>query len=259
MKHPSSPVSIIQGAPAILEAIGRGESLEKIYMLRTASGEKIGAIRQQARRAAIPISWVPAEKLRKLCRGFEGEALALGALVEYQDLESLISQVQNRGQIPLLALLDGVTDTRNLGAIGRSLYGCGGHGLILPTSSSAAITSDSVIASAHTLSQLPIARVPSVAQGIDLLRQHGIQVLASDRQGARPVHELDLRSPTCFILGSEDKGIGKESRRMADQLVHIPMGSDLDSFNVSVAAGMFFYETMMQRDFGLGRKPAEKV
>lgn len=243
---------LISGAECIIEAIEQGRSLEKVFLLRTATSPRVGALRQLCRRHAIPLSLVPPEKLEKLSRSSQREALAWVSLVDYVDLEGVIAGLRDRGENPLFALVDGITDVRNIGAIGRSLFGCGGQCLILPVSSSASLTSESLRASAHTLTSLSVSRMPSVAQSIDLLHQHGFQVLASDMRHARTVTELDLSRPTCFILGSEDKGIGKEARRLADHRVRIPMKGDLDSFNVSVAAGMFFYETMLQR---MGRGP----
>lgn len=250
MQSNKATTPLILGVDSIIEAIEQGRSLEKIFLLRTAGGAQVSTLRQLARRHSIPLSPVPREKLDRLHRSFQGEALAWVSWVNYQDLESVIDSLKKKGENPLFALVDGVTDVRNLGAIGRSLYGCGGQCLILPVSSSASLTAESIKASAQTLPSLALCRMPSVAQTIDLLRQQGIQVLASDLREARPVHQVDLRPPTCFILGSEDKGIGKEARRLSDQRVRLPMVGDLDSFNVSVAAGMFFYEAMRQRSGG---------
>jgi len=92
-----------------------------------------------------------------------------------------------------------------------------------------------------------LMRTPSVQQAIDVLQLNGIQILGTEMRGSIPVHEAQLKLPSCVVMGAEDKGISKEVLKRADQLIRIPMVQKFDSLNVSVAAGMIFYEAMRQR------------
>ena len=173
--------------------------------------------------------------------------VAWTSLLQYVDLQSAISHVVEQGQMPLFMLLDGLTDVRNIGAIARSALCCGAHGLILPTSSSASLTEDAIKTSAGALRKIMLCRVPSVPQAIDILRLNGIQVMGTQMQGSVPIYDADFTAPSCIVMGAEDTGISKDVLRRADQLIKIPMVTQFDSLNVSVAAGMILYEALRQR------------
>ena len=146
-----------------------------------------------------------------------------------------------------MVLLDGVTDVRNVGAIARSALCCGAQAIILPVSSSASLTEEALKASAGALENIILCRIPSTQQAIDVLSMNGIRVLGTQMQGSVAVHKTDLTAPTCIVMGAEDKGIGKDVIKRADELIHIPMTGDFDSLNVSVATGMVLYEAQRQR------------
>jgi 23S rRNA (guanosine2251-2'-O)-methyltransferase len=155
--------------------------------------------------------------------------------------------VVEQGEVPLFVMLDGITDIRNVGAISRSALCCGAHGLILPTSSSASLTEEAIKTSAGALNKILLCRIPSVPQAIDILRLNGIQVLGTQMKGSVPVFETNLTIPSCIVMGAEDTGISKDVLKRADYLIRIPMVTNFDSLNVSVATGMILYEALRQR------------
>jgi 23S rRNA (guanosine2251-2'-O)-methyltransferase len=238
---------LLIGRKPILEAIEQGTAIEKIFLLRTATGEEINTIKKLARERNIPISQVPVEKLDGMTRAQHQGIIAWTSLLQYVELQDAISLVVDQGQVPLFVLLDGVTDVRNVGAIARSAWCCGAQGLILPTSSSASLTEEAVKTSAGALNKIMLCRTPSVPQAIDVLRLNGIQVLGTAIQGSVPVYKADITIPSCIVMGAEDTGISKDVLRRADQLINIPMVQKFDSLNVSVATGMILYEAMRQR------------
>ena len=85
---------------------------------------------------------------------------------------------------------------------------------------------------------------------MDVLRLNGIQILGTQMKGSVPVYESDLTIPSVIVMGAEDTGISKEVLKRADQLIRIPMVTNFDSLNVSVAAGMILYEALRQRVVG---------
>lgn len=246
MKRKSS-LPLLVGRKPVLEALQEGTPLEKIFLLRSASGDEIMLIRQLAKQRHIPLSLVPQEKLDGLTKSRHQGVVAWGGLINYTDFQEALSFVVEQGQTPLFVLLDGVTDVRNTGAIARTALCCGAQGLILPVSSSASLTEEAIKTSAGALQKILLCRVPSVEQAIDILRLNGIQVLGTSLQASVPVYEANFNLPTCIVMGSEDKGISKDVIRRADQLIHIPMMQDFDSLNVSVATGMILYEAVRQR------------
>lgn len=246
MQRPSLPMLI--GRKPVLEAIEQGTTIEKLFMLRTATGPEITTIKQLAKERHIPISQVPVEKLNNLTKAQHQGVVAWTSLLEYTDLQAAISFVVDKGATPLFVMLDGVTDVRNVGAIARSAVCCGAQGLILPTSSSASLTEEAIKTSAGALNKIMLCRTPSVPQAIDTLRLNGIQVLGTQMKGSIPVYQADLILPSCIVMGAEDTGISNDVIRRADTLIRIPMASSFNSLNVSVAAGMILYEALRQRN-----------
>lgn len=231
----------------MIEALKGGTTIEKIFLLRTATGEEITSIRKLAKERNIPVSNVPEEKLKSMTQAMHQGVVAWTSLLNYIDLQDAISHVVDQGKVPLFILLDGVTDVRNVGAIARTALCCGAHGLILPTSSSASLTEEAVKTSAGALHKILLCRIPSVQQAVDVLRLNGLQVLGTQMKGSIPVYDTDMTIPSCIVMGAEDTGISKDVLKRADVLVHIPMAEEFDSLNVSVATGMMLYEAMRQR------------
>jgi len=246
-KKPRPSLPLLIGRKPVLEALEQGGSIEKIFLLRSATGEEISQIKQLARERNIPVSQVPVEKLNNLTKAQHQGIVAWTSLLEYIELQDAISFVTEQGLNPLFVLLDGVTDTRNVGAIARTALCCGAQGIILPTSNAASLTEDAIKTSAGALRNIMLCRIPSVQQAIDVLRLNGIQVLGTQMQGSIPVYESNLSIPSAIVMGAEDTGISKEVIRRADQLIRIPMMQEFDSLNVSVAAGMILYEALRQR------------
>jgi 23S rRNA (guanosine2251-2'-O)-methyltransferase len=238
---------LLIGRKPLLEALQQGTTIEKIFLLRSATGPEINTIKQLARDRNIPVSQVPVEKLNNLTKAQHQGVVAWTSLLQYTELQDAINYVVDQGQVPLFVLLDGLTDVRNVGAIARSAVCCGAQGIILPTSSSASLTEEAIKTSAGALRKILLCRIPSVQQAIDVLRLNGIAVLGTQMQGSVPVFETDMTIPSCIVMGAEDTGISKDVIRRADTLIRIPMATAFDSLNVSVATGMILYEAMRQR------------
>ncbi len=243
----SKPLRLIVGRNPVAEALATGVAIEKIFLLRSASGEDISTIKRLAAQLNIPLTQVPAEKLDRFTKSKHQGVIALAGLLQYTELQDGISHVVESGATPLLIMLDGVTDVRNIGAIARTAWCCGVQGLILPTSHAATLGEDAIKTSAGALNKIMLLRTPSAQQAMDVMRLNGIQILGTELRASIPVHEADFSAPTCIVMGAEDKGISKEVLKRADTLIHIPMATKFDSLNVSVATGMVLYEAMRQR------------
>ncbi len=238
---------LLIGRKPVLEALQQGATIEKLFLLRTASGPEINSIKQLARERNIPISQVPVEKLQGMTRAEHQGIIAWTSLLQYIDLQDAISHVVEKGEVPLFVLLDGVTDVRNVGAIARSALCCGAQGIILPTSHAASLTEEAIKTSAGALRKILLCRIPSVQQAMDVLKLNGLQVLGTQMKGSVPVYEVDLSIPSAIVMGAEDTGISRDVLKRADYLIKIPMVNEFDSLNVSVATGMILYEALRQR------------
>lgn len=239
---------LIIGRKPLIEALKEGAAIEKIFILQSATGEEVSQIRMQARDKNVAVSFVPVEKLDRLTKLNHQGVVAVAGLIEYRDLQDTIDMVIYNEQVPIIVVLDGITDTRNLGAIARSAYCYGAHALVVPISNNAAITEESIKTSAGALEKLPICRVASIQQAIDTIKANDIKTIVTAlHKNATPIHEIDFKEPVAIILGSEDKGVSNFVIKTADHLVKIPMSDQFDSLNVSVASGIIFYEAFQQR------------
>ena len=149
---------------------------------------------------------------------------------------------------PMVVLLDHVTDVRNVGAIARSAECAGVEGIIVPQHGSAALNDEAVKSSSGALMRVPVCREDNLKSVIHLARQSGWQICAATEKGATPYTEVDFRRPTILVMGSEDKGISNEVLKLCDQRAKLPMCGEVQSLNVSVAAGIFFYEALRQKN-----------
>jgi 23S rRNA (guanosine2251-2'-O)-methyltransferase len=248
---PTLPKSrLIIGRKPVTEALLAHKNIEKIFVQQTASGEEINQIKKLAREHNTPLASVPIEKLGRFTQANHQGVVAIAGLITYQSLQDVISLAFDQGEHPLIVVLDGITDTRNMGAIARSAWCYGAHALVVPTSNNAAITEESIKTSAGALEHIAICRIASVQQAIDTLRLNGIKTVATALQASETLTEATLNGPLAIVLGAEDKGVSEFVLKHADQLLRIPMSDKFDSLNVSVAAGVMLYEVHRQRTQG---------
>lgn len=238
---------LIYGRHPVITALESSEPVDKVYLQQGTRGEFEKEVRHLCRDREVPLTIIPKEKIQRMVRGNHQGVVAQLAAAAYQKVEDVLPLVYERGETPLFLLLDGVTDVRNLGAIARSAEVCGAHALIIPRKNSAGLTADAVKSSAGALSRLPVCREKSLVNTIDFLQQSGVSVVASDLAADDYLHQLDLSAPLCIVMGAEGEGISTGVARAADQRFKIPQAGTLNSFNVSVAAGILLYETMRRR------------
>jgi 23S rRNA (guanosine2251-2'-O)-methyltransferase len=149
---------------------------------------------------------------------------------------------------PLLAVLDRVTDPRNLGAVARSAEGAGATGIVVPAHGSAVVTPAVARASAGAVEHLPIAVVTNLARYLQEVKGGDLWVYgAAGEPTARSMWETDLTGGVAIVLGAEGKGLRPLVKRMCDALVSIPLTGVVESLNVSVAAAVLLYEARRQR------------
>jgi 23S rRNA (guanosine2251-2'-O)-methyltransferase len=148
---------------------------------------------------------------------------------------------------PLLAVLDRVTDPRNLGAVCRSAEGAGATGVIVPAHGSAVVTPAVARASAGAIEHLPIAVVTNLARYLEEIKGAQLWVYGAAGEAETSMWQADLAGGVALVFGAEGKGLRPLVRRSCDALVSIPLGGQVESLNVSVAAALLLYEARRQR------------
>ena len=243
----SKKESLIIGRQPLVEALQSGRIIDKILLQKNANGEVLSHIRALSKEYDIPVQLVPAEKLNFMTRANHQGVIALAALVVYQDLDAVLTEIEENGDVPLLIMLDGITDVRNIGAIARSAFCCGAQAIIIPDKGVGALNEEAMKSSAGALEHIHIIRVNSLIKAVDSLREKGIAVYTSEMKAEKKIFELPLSEPCCVIMGNEERGVQPYLAKAADSFFSIPMATNFDSFNVSVAAGIILYEAMKHR------------
>ncbi len=239
--------TLIVGRQEVIDAIQQGIQLERIYLVSTAHGEIIDELKTAALHAEVPINKVPVEKLNNFNVSNHQGCVAVKSKVQYQQLQDVISFVVEKGEAPLLLLLDGITDVRNIGALARTALCCGVHAIVIPEKGVGALNEDAIITSAGALEQIAVCRVNNLMKAVEVLHLNGIKIFASEMQAPKNIFDVEFKEPCAIVLGSEDKGIQQPLLKICDEQFKIPMQSNFESLNVSVAAGMILYEAMKQR------------
>ena len=238
---------MIFGIRAVIEAIDAGKVLDKVLLRRDMSSALGRELLLKLEGAQTQIQKVPVEKLNQFTDKNHQGVIAFISPIEFYPLENLVQSLYDEGKVPLLMMLDGVTDVRNFGAIARTCACAGVHALIIGTRGSAAINGDAVKASAGALHSLPVCKVENLQNALRYLRDSGLSIIAATEHTDKNYTEADMTLPTCIVMGSEEKGIYEENLKLCNEKVRIPMSGALESLNVSVAAGIFIYEAVRQR------------
>ncbi len=239
--------NIIAGRNPLIEAFKSGVTIDKILLYKGAVGENISEIKGLAKQYNVPIQYVPNEKLNSITNTTHQGVIAFKSAIAYQDLQQVIDWVNEKGEVPLFLILDGVTDIRNIGAIARTAVCCGAHAIIIPDKGVGALNEDAVKTSAGALEQINICRVNSLMKAVDDLHLNGIKVYASEMTATTKIFDMDWKEPVAIVMGGEEKGVYPALLKICDESFTIPMTGKFESLNVSVAAGMILYETLRQR------------
>ena len=239
--------TLVVGREAVIKALKEGVALERIYLQGTVHGELVDEIKRLAATALVPINKVPVEKLNNMNVSNHEGCIAQIAKVQYQDLQQIIDFVVEKGETPLLLILDGITDIRNIGGISRSAYSMGVNAIIIPDKGVGALNEDAILTSAGALENIAVCRVNSLMKTVDDLHLNGIKVYATEMKADKNISECNFTEPCAIIMGGEEKGVFPALLKIADDKCKIPMSGNFDSLNVSVATGIILYEVVRQR------------
>lgn len=236
----------IYGVHAVIEAIKSGKEIERVFLKR---GDKVRIkdLQRILSEKSIPFVFVPEAKLfREAGENHQG-VVAICSLIEYGVIEEIVAIAFERGENPLILILDGITDVRNLGAIARTAECMGVNAIVVPESGSAQINGEAIKISSGALNNIPICRTKSISLTIEYLLRTGIILVGASEKAETCVHKFDFCQPVAVIMGSEDNGLSHATIRKVTHLLKIPMVGATSSLNVSVACAMILYECARQR------------
>lgn len=240
--------SFVYGCHVVAAILRRAP--ERVLTVHVDAGRadaRLQALRDRALAQGLAI-----EECRKETLGrFVGEVPHQGVVARVRpsptlDEKSLL-RVLAEAHNPLLLVLDGVQDPRNLGACIRNADAAGAAAVVISRAGSADLTAVARKAASGAAEWLPLARVGNLSRVMGVMKEQGIWLLGADQDQGQPYHEADLARPVGLVLGSEGLGLRRLTREHCDGLVRIPMLGGVASLNVSVASGVLLYEAARQR------------
>lgn len=239
--------NLIFGMRAVIEALEAGKDIEKILIQKGLSNELYNQLRQTLSGQTVPIQFVPPEKLKRLTDKNHQGVIAYLTEINYYTADALLAEVFEKGNTPLVLILDRVTDVRNFGAIARGAECAGVDFIIIPSRGAAQINGDAIKTSAGALHRLKVCREDNLKTTLEFLKESGLQIVSCHEKTDALIYEADFTRPTAIIMGSEENGISQEYLKRSDKQVKIPMAGKIASLNVSVAAGIVLFEAVKQR------------
>lgn len=241
--------SRVEGRNPVLEALRSGRPLNKLYVEKGNDDPSLLRIAAMAREKNVPIQYLERYKLDTMSqtRIHQGVILEVAAQ-EYVEVEDILESAKEKNETPFILVLDGITDTNNLGSIIRSAECAGVHGIILPKRRSATLNATVAKVAAGALEYVPVARVTNLVQTLRDLKSEGIWIIGADMDGESNYYDADLTGPCALVIGSEGEGLGRLVKDECDMMVRIPMKGQISSLNAGVAAALIMFEITKQRE-----------
>lgn len=238
---------LIYGVHPVKEALKAG----RVHTLFVAEGDTGPALREvldAAGKAGVTAVPRARQALDALAHGGAHQgAVAVTGEYPYSQISDILGIAAQKGEPPMVLVLDSVQDPQNLGALVRTAHVAGVHGLVIAKDRAVAVTPTVVKVSAGATEHMKIAMVVNIARALEELKQAGVWVAGAVAQGGEPPWKTDLTGPVAVVLGAEGKGIRPLVLRGCDLLVRIPMFGKVASLNVGAAGAILLYETARQR------------
>ena len=238
---------LIYGVLPVLEAL-RADSrrIDKVLIADGAKEHRLSEIVDLCRTRSIAWNRVPRDNFAKhLDSGVNHQGVI--AFIASADYVSTDDILENAGETPLIVILDGVEDPRNLGAILRVAECSGCDGVIIPERRAVGLTDTVAKSSAGAIEYVKVAKTANLNRLIENLKEQNIWVVGTSAGAEMPYSDWDWTRPSALVLGGEGGGLHRMVAENCDVLVKIPMYGKIDSLNVSVAAGVILFEAKRQR------------
>lgn len=234
---------LIYGRNPVLEAIREGQA-GQVWVARGVEGWLL----KELDKLQAEYKLVPRIELDQMVKTTQHQGL-VAELEEatYSAPQAPFRLAQGRGEQPLLVVLDGVTDPRNYGAIIRSAFALGAHGVVTEERRSAPLSAIVLKASAGTASKIPLVQVKNIARYLEQIKEQGLWVYGTSGRASKTLEQLDYKRPLAIVIGSEGEGMRRLVGEHCDELARIALAPGAESLNAAVALGVVLYQAQLGR------------
>jgi 23S rRNA (guanosine2251-2'-O)-methyltransferase len=242
----------VAGRNSVLEALQAGIPASALQVQQYLDAdERVREAMKLAVGLGVPLLETTRGDLDRLSGGAVHQGIVLQVpAYKYADPNDLMARAFDAGAQPLIVVLDGVTDPRNLGAVVRSAAAFGAQGVVIPERRAAGMTASAWKTSAGAAARVPVARATNLVRWMVAAQKSGATVIGLAMGGGVELPDLDpaiATGPLVVVVGSEGKGLGHLVSQTCDQLVGIPMDGATESLNAGVAASIALYSVATAR------------
>lgn len=238
----------VVGRNPVYEAMAAGMPVKQVYLAEGAErDDRLRDILKFSAENSVPLMQVTRQELDRVTGGLvhQGVALQLPSY-DYAIPEDLFADGVDENAV--IVACDGITDPRNLGAIIRSAAAFGATGVVIPERRSASMTAAAWKTSAGAAARIPVAMAGNLNRALEQATKMGYTIVGLAGEGDAQIGGVPgADGPLVIVVGSEDEGLSRLVREHCDALVSIPIASEVESLNASVAASIALYEASLQR------------
>ena len=242
---------LVYGRNSVVEALAGGVPASALYVQQFIDNdERVREALTLANERGVPLMEAPRQQLDNLAEGHNHQGLILQVPpYDYAHPDDLLARAAKNREDPLIVALDGITDSRNLGAIVRSVAAFDGHGVVIPERRAAGMTAGAWKTSSGAAARVPVARMTNMTRTLEAYQKAGCFVVGLAADGEAELSDLEaLTGPVVIVIGSEGKGLSRLVSETCDLTVRIPMPGAAESLNAGVAAGIVLYEAARLRN-----------
>ena len=236
------------GRNSVNEVLQSERKVYTLYLNETMKVHDSGEFSELARRKGVSVRLVKKQELDRMADGTHQGVIAEVEAYRYANLEDLFAEATKRNEQPFFILLDGLEDSRNLGAIMRTVDAIGAHGIIIPKHRSVHVNTAAIKTATGAAEHVKVVQVTNLVKTMRQLKKEGLWFVATDAHAKSDYREERYDMPTCLVIGSEGAGISRLVLEESDLLVKMPMVGHVNSLNASVAAALLMYEVYNQRN-----------
>ena len=230
------------------------KSIKKLVLLNSANDNKINEIVKNAQQKNIAIEKLPKAQFEKLLdKKDKSDGISQGIIAEVDDFmysktSEILKSIESK-KYASIVVLDEIQDPHNFGAIIRSAAASGIDGIIISDKNTVKVNHTVIKTSSGATNHIKISKEFNIYTTIEHLKEKGFKIVGTVPNADRSLYEFIFPDKCAIIFGSEGEGLRKNLIKQCDYLIKIPMVGKIESLNVSVSAGVIFYELLRQRNY----------